>query len=227
MAAQQEYFIKKLDEVTEQYLLTKEVIIFLEKYNRGNNSYLGPHNEVRNAYDHVMKMVISRGNTSEMEQQYIGAKSHLLRAGYDAYELLCSNCIAYINDTIKHFKPSDIKNGFPEYYSNGMRANIIEIQKELTGYRMRHPVENNVQDLGKHEVTEVHDASDLEKAQLNYSYYHKSAKQLLAYSDDMDRHVPDIDDFRKERVRKIRLAIAGFVVAAGGLIVAIARLFLC
>ncbi|MDR1022594.1 MAG: hypothetical protein LBL94_04910 [Prevotellaceae bacterium] len=73
MTERQAYFIKRLDEITEQYKLTKKVIIFLEKYNKGNNSYLGPHNEVRNAYDHVMKMVTSKNDTDEVERQYQGA----------------------------------------------------------------------------------------------------------------------------------------------------------
>jgi hypothetical protein len=91
MTETQAYLAEKLKAIGRQYLLTKEIIIFLEKYNKGGYSYIGPHNEVRNAFDHVMKMVLSMDDIGMMEKQYNGAKSHLLRAGYDAYELVCSS----------------------------------------------------------------------------------------------------------------------------------------
>ncbi|MDR1342825.1 MAG: hypothetical protein LBK18_06180 [Prevotellaceae bacterium] len=202
MTEQQAYFIKRLDEIAEQYKLTKKVIIFLEKYNKGNNSYLGPHNEVRNAYDHVMKMVTSKNDTDEVERQYQGAKSHLMRAGHDAYELLCTNCIYYINNTIAYFKPSDIKNGFPDYYSKGIRAKIIEIQEGLAGYKARHSGDDKVQDLETHDADEAHNASDLEEAEKDFSRCHEFSNQLLEYSNEMDKHVSDMSDFREERIKK-------------------------
>jgi hypothetical protein len=227
MTESQAYFTNKLKEITALYVLIKEIVVFLEKYNKGGYAYLGPHNEVRNAFDHVMKMSLNANDTDAVEKQYNSAKNHLLRAGYDAYELLCSNCIQYIYNTLNFYKPSDINNGFPDFYQKSIRANIIEIQKELTSYRMRHPAVNEVQDMSDHDVTSTHELSEVEKGQQLYEYYHKSFDKLLNYSDDMDAHVSAMSDFRTERIKKSRLNIAALFVGIGGFIVAIITLFLC
>jgi hypothetical protein len=202
----QEHFVARLSEIAEQYILTKEIVIFLERYNKNGDSYIGPHNEVRNAFDHVMKMVICTSDADAVEKQYSSAKSHLLRAGYDAYELLCSSSIKYIYTALESFSPSDISKGFPDYYQKGMRADITKIQEALAHYRVQHPAVNKIQDIDKHEAESVHKADEVEKGQRLYSYYQKSADQLRNYCSDVDAHLPAMSEFKNERLKKERNA---------------------
>jgi hypothetical protein len=56
MTATQYHLADRLKETGKLYLLTKEIIIFLEKYNKGGYACIRPHSEVRNAFGGAMKM---------------------------------------------------------------------------------------------------------------------------------------------------------------------------
>ncbi|MDR1023779.1 MAG: hypothetical protein LBL94_11010 [Prevotellaceae bacterium] len=202
MPEMQSCFVDRLNAIVDLYIQVKEVIIFLEKNNKGSYSFVGPHNEVRNAFDHVMKMTMCMDDVAVVERQYNGAKGHLLRAGYDAYELLCGNRIRYIYDIMSEFQASDVNNGFPEYYQNGIRGGIEQVQKDLAEYRMEHPAGSSEHSMGKHTLDEWHEVSEIEKVEQRYNRYFASFKQLSGYSNELDKHISAISDFKVERVKK-------------------------
>jgi hypothetical protein len=184
MDTQQDYLAECLKKISELYKLSKEAIIFLERYNPQKNTYIGPHNEVRNAFDHVMKMVIHADDTKMVEQQYNGAKRHLLRAGCDAYELICAHCMMNISNILSSYETSDISKGFPDYYQKGIRANIMAVLKKLADYKMRETFED----------------SEVEQ---QFSFYHDSAKELLSYSNDTEKHIPAMSACKEDRLKTL------------------------
>jgi myo-inositol-1-phosphate synthase len=181
MDNQQDYLAECLKKISELYKLSKEAIIFLEKYNPQKNTYIGPHNEVRNAFDHVMKMV-NANDVKAVEEQYNGVRSHLLRAGCDAYELICTHCIMNISNILKSYDSSDISKGFPDYYQKGIRANIMEILEKLTNYKMR-------------------EEPEISTVAQQFSDYYKSATELLNYSNDAEKHIPAMSACKEDRLK--------------------------
>jgi len=84
-------FLRKLDYLYDLYIQSREAIALLENYDREKKSYIGPHNEFRNALDHIMRMIEKKDDEISCNEEFKGTESHLLRAGYDAYELICIN----------------------------------------------------------------------------------------------------------------------------------------
>jgi hypothetical protein len=229
MPAMQSLFADRLDAIKNLYIRVKEAIILLEKSNKGGYTFIGTHNEVRNAFDHVMKMVAGRDDKNIVEKQYLSAKSHLLRAGYDAYELLCASHILYIADTLSVYKASDINSGFPEYYKNDVKGKIEQVKKDLTSYRVEHSVVSNEKRMLTHVLDANHDASEAEKAEQRYSQYFNSFEQLSGYSRSIEQHIPAISDFRNERMgrerKEKRNMIITIAIATATLIAALLALY--
>jgi hypothetical protein len=88
-------FISKLNELAELSDNATLAIALAEAYNPEQLSFLGPHNEMRNALFHIMEMVKAKDNGDKCNNEFKAAKSHFRRAGCDAYELLCLSCIKY------------------------------------------------------------------------------------------------------------------------------------
>ncbi|MDR1342449.1 MAG: hypothetical protein LBK18_04225 [Prevotellaceae bacterium] len=200
----QSLYTDRLDAIKDLYIRVKEAVILLEKSNKGGYTFIGTHNEVRNAFDHVMKMVAGSDDNNAVEMQYLSAKSHLLRAGYDAYELLCASHILYIADMLSVYKASDINSGFPEYYENDVKGKIEQIKRDLTGYRVEHSVASSGKRALTHVLDDAHDASEAEKAERRYNQYFNSFEQLSDYSRNIERRIPAISDFRDERIGRER-----------------------
>ena len=167
------YFIKLLKELHDLYVESKRAIILLENYNREQKTFIAPLNEMRNALDHIMKMVLNKDDEKIVYEQYRGAKSHIRRAGYDAFELLCISHTNYIKETLKEFLPSDISNGFPQYYAE-VKPKIHEIQGKTAEYRER----KEKQRLEKEEII---DDAVVEKDDHVYEYYFEAYECLDSY----------------------------------------------
>lgn len=87
--------VDKLRELTELYLVVKEIIIYFEEVNPEQKSDIQPINELRNAFDHLMrcfsKWLGIDKNQEHKSSAYISthlSKSfgHVYRAGYDTVD---------------------------------------------------------------------------------------------------------------------------------------------
>ena len=184
-------FIKRLNELHDLYVESKRAIILLENYNREQKTFIAPLNEMRNALDHVMKMVLSKDDEKIVYEQYRGARSHIRRAGYDAFELLCISHTNYIKDILKDFSPSDISNGFPQYYAT-VKPKIHEIQGRTAEYRER-------KEKRKQEKEEIIDDAVAEKDEHTYEYYFEAYECLDSYVKKLDYYIPPIVECKKKR----------------------------
>jgi hypothetical protein len=194
-------FIEKLDYLQDLYVRSREAIVLLENYDKEKKSYLGPHNEMRNALDHIMKMIKAKANSQICEKEFKGAESHLLRAGYDAYELNCISQIEYIKNTLQIYSTNDISIGFPDYY-NVIRPDILDIECETAKIR---EVKRQESILGRD----------------TYEYYFEAASKLINYVKQIDRHIPIINECYNERLKKENRSKMAFIIGVTGLVVGI------
>ena len=116
-------FYKKFELLLEEYTKAKEAIILAEKFDPNEEIYVAPLNELRSAFDHIMR---ARSNPAELDKQFDEALTHVRRAGYDAFELFSSNIILQQIKTIKKFNSIAISHIFPEYYTY-----VCPIQNEI------------------------------------------------------------------------------------------------
>ncbi|GAB6012403.1 hypothetical protein [Viscerimonas tarda] len=183
--------IENLVYLHDLYIRSREAIAFLENYDREKKSYLGPHNELRNAFDHVMRMIEKRDDSAGSHEEFRGAESHLLRAGYDAYELICIIHIDYIKNVLGEYSSDEINGGFPEYYKS-IRPQIFDIEKATAKIREIKRQERDFDTKVKDSVL----GSD------TYEYYFEAASRLENFVREVDRHIPSIGEFHQELIKK-------------------------
>ena len=197
-----------------QYIRSREAIVFLENADREKKAYLGPHNELRNALDHTMKMIQKKDDEDDYYEEYRGAMSHLLRAGYDAYELICIIHIDYIKNVLSKYSSEDISRGFPDYFAR-IRPDIVTIEKETAEIRGKRLNGKSFSCFGK----EMSGA--LEENENTYEYYFRAAGKLENYVKEIDRHIPVINECYKENRFWKCLTISSFIIGISGIALAI------
>jgi hypothetical protein len=171
-------FIDKLDYLQDLYIKSREAIALLENYNQEKDAFLGLYNEMRNALDHIMRMIGGRNKQDVIEKEFKDTESHLLRAGYDAYELICISLIQYIKVELKKYSPTDIKLGLPSYYSE-IREDILKVEKQTASIREK-------KEHGKE----------------MFAFYFESAERLIKHIKEIDKSTPTIDEFYNDRIKK-------------------------
>jgi len=179
--------LTNLDELTK---LTEEASVALalaEFYNPEKLSFLGVHNELRNALFHVMKMVEVRDKKDEKNEfkaynnEFNAAKSHLRRAGCDAYELLCISCIKDIEGLLVKYDHEDITIAFPGYYE--IRKTALEV---------------------KHKVAEMKQNKDLKSKSVEtlFEHYFNQAALLIEHVKRINEYIPAIIEIQREKRKK-------------------------
>jgi hypothetical protein len=126
-------FIAKCNEVRELYVETKKVMILAENVDKDKDAYLMSLNELRNAFDHLMR-ILSISDEKEIEKQFSLIKDHVARAGYDTCEILALSLLEKIGQTVTIFPPDVLTNVFPQYY-NEINPRFLRLQQELTQTR--------------------------------------------------------------------------------------------
>ena len=168
-------FINKLGELTELHDKAVKTIALAEAYNPKRKAYLGLYNELRNALFHVMEMIKTRGDEAKYDNEFRAAKSHFKRAGTDACELLCLNCIEYISDLLRQYD-EDILIAVPGYYTE-IRPKAIEIKQNIAEIKLN-------KDSAKEDT---------------FENLFNQAEKLIGYVKCIDEYVPDIIEIQKKR----------------------------
>lgn len=132
---------QKLKALTELYQVVKELIIFFEENNPDKKADIQPINELRNAFDHLMRAISVWIGTKQKEipDNYImthidKAFGHVYRAGYDTVDFLSLTIRGSIVKLLDNYHIDAIKTVMPEYYSR-IRPDVETITSELTKYR--------------------------------------------------------------------------------------------
>jgi hypothetical protein len=95
------------------YKEIKEVVLLAEIVNDERAVLLTSVNEMRNAFDHIMRCYL---DDSDYKKHIDKARGHLYRAGYDAYELMAIDIFLEIKERLNERSSLAISLTLPEYY---------------------------------------------------------------------------------------------------------------
>ncbi len=99
---------KRFREIAELYLVVKETILYFEEINQEQKTDIQVINELRNAFDHLMRVIAALFNVKKINNDsddYIlknldKAYGHVYRAGYDTIDFLCLTIKKEISDSL-------------------------------------------------------------------------------------------------------------------------------
>ncbi len=142
--------------------ITKARIIEAEEM--GVNSWLGPLNELKNAYEHIIRsQSAALGFQEGKGEDYVRtnlekALGHEYRAYFDAADWLTINIREKIINELKPYSSASIRAAIPDYYSQ-LRPQINEITDKIAALRQGKDIGNgngilpNVEDYEKLLIT--------------------------------------------------------------------------
>ena len=113
-------------------LYNKVKIIIIVSENFSDKMYIAPVNELRNSLDHIAKAISDEKNA---EYEINKAKEHLLRAGYDCWELLSIDFVKDITDRLNKYDAETIAAVFPQYYTD-VKPELVNIREQLINVRL-------------------------------------------------------------------------------------------
>lgn len=206
--------LQKLNDICELYFVVKEVIIYFEEINPEQKSDIQPINELRNAFDHLMRVVAVWLNIKEKTEpnDYIithldKSFGHVYRAGYDTVDFLTLTLKELIYSELSGYSVRTIQEVIPNYYSE-IRPSIYELNDEVTKYRSEKDVANT-------------DARHLIE-------YIRDVKKIVEYHKGITKKIPTLDELeRKHRAETTnteikdwlkRIAIGLFILFCGYMI---------
>jgi len=198
-------------EIAILYKEIKKIVLLAENINEKDEVILSSINEMRNAFDHLMRCYNENSNP---QQEIYKAKGHLFRAGYDAYELIALETIKTIKQNLKNYSPTTILQVFPNYY-NEIVILIDRFEKELTKIRGNKKIDYNFYD----ENNEI-DTQKIEKA---FSDYEKVVEELLNLKDEIIQKIPALEKAKKENIyfKTKEIIVASIISAIFGAIISL------
>ena len=116
-------FFSTLSETKKLYEKVKYAIILSENFDPEREFYVASSNQMRSALDHIFKAMDLDEENMMYEMKEV--EEHLIRAGYDAYEILASNICLNISNKMSLYSPPIISRVFPQYYCD-IKPIIIE-----------------------------------------------------------------------------------------------------
>jgi hypothetical protein len=93
-------FTEELRLLSSLYEEVKKIVLLSENKNDEKAVLLTAVNELRNAFDHIMRCYLDECDFKEHIKK---AKGHLYRAGYDAYELMAIDLSSQIKHLLKDY----------------------------------------------------------------------------------------------------------------------------
>ncbi|MBN1761785.1 MAG: hypothetical protein JW878_01730 [Methanomicrobia archaeon] len=136
-----------LRDLTELYIVVKEIVIFSEEIDKDKKADIQILNELRNAFDHLMRVYASYFQIErEKDEGYIKlhlnkAFGHVYRAGFDSLDKTTLFLRKYIANEVDGFSPETYQAAFPEYYES-IRPEIEEIDNDIAIIRLNKDVGN-------------------------------------------------------------------------------------
>jgi hypothetical protein len=191
-AHRRENIFSNMEELSSIYMTVKPLILLAEYYNSNHGIVLSSINELRNAFDHVMRSFFESANTKE---EFFKAKGHLFRAAFDACEIIIIDRLEYINQFKNSVGFNSLYNSFPQYYTEVLPS-ISQIKERLAASRQNQDTPERLAE------------------------YKNIITQLIKTCDDLDRSAPCINTRNKkiDRTFKIQTSILAALLGSIGLI---------
>jgi hypothetical protein len=186
MEVTEKFKINFYDSFGELSILYTEVkgAIFLAEYENKEQKYIiSSVNELRNTLDHIMRAFI---DPEVFEKNYNQAKSHLLRAGYDAYEIIIISKLNEIKRINEEFSISTISDVYPEYFSRVLPI-IVKAKNKLVSSRS-----------SKQSLLDI----QFEKEYRVFHEYEEIATNLIQITDELQKYIPTFEEYHSNNYKK-------------------------
>jgi hypothetical protein len=220
-----ETFKDELLPIIKLYGKIKEALILAENVGEGLRILVAPLNELRNALDHVMRAIdifyFGTTDLAEALKELPKIKEHLLRAGYDGYELIALTLIDHIQQSnLKNYTPELISKIYPHYYEDeNVVAKIKQALQEIRSNKKSENVEkwlpgndfdkylSNIDFL--HQINENINNSilSLQKLKNDKEEFDRLTNEINAICDkhDVDILTKVIPDYTKNKTEFLRI----------------------
>lgn len=133
--------LDKFEEICKLYIRTKGWILYAEEQDPDFKSFLQPSNELKNAFDHLMRVFVVKVGITEVtdEEEYIEknlekALGHVFRGAFDTLDQMAITFRERITLEISPFSPEVINDLLPEYYPK-IRGDIENINNKISEIR--------------------------------------------------------------------------------------------
>ena len=142
--------LEVLKKTTECYGILKDLALYAEELN--SESFLPPINEIRDAFDHLMRMYsvlfrLRNGDSEYIKENLDAMFRHVYRASFDYLDYIRIYQKDYMHQKLEGISQQTIVNLFPEYY----REILPEIESCLEDI----PLYKASKDIGKPDMDTV------------------------------------------------------------------------
>jgi len=142
--------LEVLRKTTECYGILKDLALYAEELN--SESFLPPINEIRDAFDHLMRMYsvlfgLRDGDSEYIKENLDAVFRHVYRASFDYLDYIRIYQKDYMHRRLEEISQQTIVNLFPEYY----REILPEIESCLEDI----PLYKASKDIGKPDMETV------------------------------------------------------------------------
>ena len=142
--------LEVLRKTTECYGILKDLALYAEELN--SESFLPPINEIRDAFDHLMRMYsvlfgLRDGDSEYIKENLDAVFRHVYRASFDYLDYIRIYQKDYMHQRLEGISQQTIVNLFPEYY----REILPEIESCLEDI----PLYKASKDIGKPDMETV------------------------------------------------------------------------
>lgn len=190
---------RKLTELSEIYKSVKHIFLLVEYYNGEKGIVVSSINELRSAFDHVMR-AMTKEDYDGLIDEVDSAKKHLYRAAYDACEVIILDRLDYIESLKEKISFKTINIVFPEYATE-----VLPFAAKL-----------------KKEVVDVRQIDDLEERVCEYEI---KIKKIIEYSETLEQIMPAAIKL-KEKEDASSLFSPSFAAALAGIVLAVVSVLL-
>ncbi|HEC99442.1 MAG TPA: hypothetical protein ENN18_03565 [Proteobacteria bacterium] len=142
-----EISLQRIKDLSELYYLVKELILYWEETNPEQKADLQVINELRNAFDHLMRAFAAKFDVNKHEDSgYVAGQidkafGHVYRAGYDTLDWIGLNCKLYISEELTGFSNETINTVIPQYYRT-IKPELEEFNETFADLRQKKDIGN-------------------------------------------------------------------------------------
>jgi len=172
-------FYNKLNRLFPLYEKVKFSILLVENFDEKREMYVAPINQLRNALDHIFKAVSTAQQTEICDYELKEAEEFMLKAGYDALELMAGSLGTSIINKLQSYDIETLTKIFPKYFIV-VKPKITEIQRNIAERRMERK-------------------TDLDKS---FSAYFDEITELLQMNNSVDRIIPSLQEYSNKKAKE-------------------------
>jgi len=130
-----------LKEVISLYITVKDLMIYAEEMDSAKRTFLQPTFELKNAFDHLMRVYAVKFGFKSADAEYVDVNlhktfGHVYRAGYDSLDWISIQFRKKLLDEISEFSSETLIKIFPKYYQE-IKPDFEIASSEISKIRSR------------------------------------------------------------------------------------------